>query len=377
MTFAYSLLMLGSAGAEQSTLAQVPTSLVLDRLYVHGHPTLSFQRCILLNSASTAIVDSYISDCHSRTNDSQAIGGWNGPGPFSIVNNYLEGAGENVMFGGGDPSIADLVPSDIEIRRNHFRKPLAWQGAGWIIKNLFEIKNARRVLVEGNVFENNWVGADQAGFAIVWYSSNEGGTAPWSTASDVTFQYNIVRRSVGGIAMSARSGNPAVPAARYRIAHNVFEQIGDSALPSDWRAGRLWQVSEVAATEFAHNTGVGTTNGFLMLGQPTSGGLVVRDNVFGGGPGIASADGQGYGTRALDYHFPGWTTRGNVLIGSAATQAAFPADNVYATTATAAGLSADLRPIAAPALGSATTDGLPVGADRAAVEQKTAGVVQP
>ena len=255
MTFAYSLLMLGSAGAAQSTLAQVPTSLVLDRLYVHGHPTLSFQRCILLNSASTAIVDSYISDCHSRTNDSQAIGGWNGPGPFSIVNNYLEGAGENVMFGGGDPSIADLVPSDIEIRRNHFRKPLAWQGAGWIIKNLFELKNARRVLAEGNVFENSWAG-DQNGFALVWKSVNQGGTASWSTTSDVTFQYNIVRQAGGGINMAGLpEPYPAVRAARFRVAHNVFERIGSTSF------GLLWQVNEVPSVEFAHNTGVGTTDG--------------------------------------------------------------------------------------------------------------------
>ena len=47
------------------------------------------------------------------------------PYPFKIVNNYLEGAGENVMFGGADPRIKNLVPSDIEIRRNHFFKLLS------------------------------------------------------------------------------------------------------------------------------------------------------------------------------------------------------------------------------------------------------------
>ena len=76
-----------------------------------------------MNSASTAIVDSYISDIHEVGADSQAICCWNGPGPFKIVNNYLEAAGENVMFGGADPSIAELVPSDIEFRHNHCFKP--------------------------------------------------------------------------------------------------------------------------------------------------------------------------------------------------------------------------------------------------------------
>src|SRR5206468_132741 len=119
--------------------------------------------------------------------DSQAIMGWNGPGPFKIVNNHLEGAGENVMFGGADPPIHSLVPSDIEIRQNHFFKPLSWRegdptyaGTPWTIKNLFELKNARRVLVEGNVFENIWRAA-QDGFALQLTVRNQYGGAPWST----------------------------------------------------------------------------------------------------------------------------------------------------------------------------------------------------
>jgi hypothetical protein len=81
---------------------------------------------------------------------------------FRTVNNYLEGAGENLMFGGADPSIPDLVPSDIEIRGNPFFKPLSWKighltyaGRPWSVKNIFELKNARRVLAEGNLLEHN------------------------------------------------------------------------------------------------------------------------------------------------------------------------------------------------------------------------------
>jgi hypothetical protein len=43
------------------------------------------------------------------------------------VNNYLEGAGENLILGGADPRIRGVVPSDIEIRGNHFRKSLSWR----------------------------------------------------------------------------------------------------------------------------------------------------------------------------------------------------------------------------------------------------------
>ena len=72
---------------------------------------------------------------------------------FSVV---LEGAGENFMLGGADPAIPNLVPSDIEFRRNHCFKPLTWRigdpsyaGTRWSVKNLFELKNAQRALVDG------------------------------------------------------------------------------------------------------------------------------------------------------------------------------------------------------------------------------------
>jgi hypothetical protein len=88
----------------------VPHNLVLDRVYAHGDPSLGQKRGISLNSASTTITGSYIFDIKAVGQDSQAICGWNGPGPFMITNNYLEAAGENVLFGGADPSIPNLVP---------------------------------------------------------------------------------------------------------------------------------------------------------------------------------------------------------------------------------------------------------------------------
>jgi hypothetical protein len=94
---------------------------------VHGDRLRGARRGIAMNARDVLVVDSYFADFKEVGVDSQAIAGWNGPGPFALVNNYLEAAGENVMFGGADPTIKDLVPSDIEIRRNHLAKPLAWK----------------------------------------------------------------------------------------------------------------------------------------------------------------------------------------------------------------------------------------------------------
>src|SRR5687768_8144719 len=48
--------------------------LVLDRVYIHGQPNNNMRRGVAFNSAWTAAVDSYISECHEIGADSQEIG---------------------------------------------------------------------------------------------------------------------------------------------------------------------------------------------------------------------------------------------------------------------------------------------------------------
>jgi len=200
----YDLIRFGGGRDTQTSLSQVPHHLVIDRSYIHGWSTQDVQRGVTLNSSDTTVSNSYISEIHGVGYDTQAVGGWNGPGPFRIINNYLEGAGENIMFGGADPGIYGLVPSDIEIRRNYVFKPLSWKvgdptyaGKHWTVKNLLELKNAKNVVIDGNVFENNWTDG-QAGVGILFTVRNQECTAPWSTVQNVTFSNNTVRGSDGG-----------------------------------------------------------------------------------------------------------------------------------------------------------------------------------
>ena len=113
---------LGDGSAAQSSLSVVAHDLIVDRVYIHGIPGQDQKRGIALNSASTTIKDSYISDIKLTNGDAQAIAGWNGPGPFTITNNYLEATGENFLLGGSDPAIYGLVPSDVVLRRNTITK---------------------------------------------------------------------------------------------------------------------------------------------------------------------------------------------------------------------------------------------------------------
>ena len=143
------LIALGDGSTAQRREEQIARDLILDRLLIRGDPERGHKRGIALNSAETTIRNSYIADIKSLGQEAQAIAGWNGPGPFVIENNYLQAAGVNILFGGSDPAVPDLVPSDIIIRRNHITKDPEWRGTRWTVKNLLELKNAKRVLITG------------------------------------------------------------------------------------------------------------------------------------------------------------------------------------------------------------------------------------
>ena len=120
------LVALGNNTTQTST-GLAPYALTLDRLFIHGDRIRGQKRCMALNSASTSILNSYFEDCKHFASDAQALAGFNGPGPFRIDNNYLAASSENLLFGGSDPKIPNLVPSDITITRNLLTKPLGWR----------------------------------------------------------------------------------------------------------------------------------------------------------------------------------------------------------------------------------------------------------
>ena len=127
-------------------------------MLITGDAAVGQRRGIAVNAAHVTIANSDIRDIKDVGQDSQAICGWNTPGPVTIRNNYLEAAGENIMFGGAHINIPNVVPSDILVEDNFLTKDPLWRGMSWTVKNLFELKNARRVLVRRNIMEYNWSG---------------------------------------------------------------------------------------------------------------------------------------------------------------------------------------------------------------------------
>jgi hypothetical protein len=318
----------------QTSLSQVPHDLIVDRCYIHGNPSDNSRRGVALNSASTAVIDSYISECHEVGADSQAIAGWNGPGPFKIVNNYLEGAGENFILGGADPSIQNLILSDVEFRRNHVAKPLKWKlghpsyaGIKWSVKNLFELKNAQRVLIESNVFEYNWA-ESQNGFAILFTPRNQNGQSPWSVVQDVIFADNTLRHSGGGFNISGPDNVAGVsqPSRRILIRNNLIEDIDGKAWGG---AGKLFQI--ISGAEYVtidHNTGFAT--GSILATDSTQGlnvGLVFTNNIVAHNAYGVIGTGTAIGLPTLTKWWTSFVFQKNVIVGGQASN--YPLGNYF------------------------------------------------
>ena len=321
---------LGDGSSAQTALSQVPHDLVIDRLYIHGDGIKGQKRGIALNSASTTVTGSYISEIKLAGQDSQAICGWNGPGPFTISNSYLEAAGENIMFCGSDPAIPNLVPADITVENNYVTKQVSWRAESWSAKNLIELKNARRVTIAGNTFENNWEGG-QPGFAIVFTVRNQDGKCPWCQVDHVTFERNILRHSAAGIKILGSDNNhPSQQTNAILIRANLFYDIDSKA----WGGNGYF----VALTDGArgitidHNTVVqGTASGVVQIDGPPVLEFVFTNNIARAGKYGIAGTAHGSGNPAITYFLPASDISRNVLAGAVAGQ--YPGGNSFPSTA--------------------------------------------
>ena len=77
------------------------SNVVMDRLLIVAGAE-GQKRAIAGNGKQITLTRSYIANCWRTGQDSQAFAAWDGSGPYTISDNYLEAASENVLFGGAD-----------------------------------------------------------------------------------------------------------------------------------------------------------------------------------------------------------------------------------------------------------------------------------
>jgi hypothetical protein len=324
----------------------------------------------------------------------------------------MEAAGENILFGGG---AATTTPADIEIRQNHLFKPLIWMsgqagfvggldGHPFIVKNLFELKNAQRVLFEGNVVEYTWGGFTQAGYSIALTpknqaASNGSNVCPTCLVTDVTLRYNTISHAAAGINIAnAVSDNGGIAAAgtRYSIHDITIDDINGAFYMG---GGPLVLVMNGWTTNILSNISINHITGFgdpvrpvLTVGNDTSNpkmsNFVYTNNlVLAGEYPVWSSGGKTncayYGIPIITIAacFQPYTFVNNAFIASPANYppSKWPAGNYFPANAAAAQFvnynnanGGDYHLLPSSPYKNAGTDGKDLGADIDAIQAETA-----
>jgi hypothetical protein len=358
----YAVLELGAVGSAQTSIDLAPREIVLDRIFMSVPDGVGVRRGVALNSAKTRIIDCYIAGFKYAGEDAQAIAGWNGPGPFDIEHNYLVGAGENFLLGGSDPSIPGLVPTGVRFVRNYLTKPLSWKGSAWTVKNLFELKNAQDVLIEGNIFEHNWAAA-QNGLAILFTPRNQYGSNPDTIVQRVVFRHNIVRHVSGVFNILGRDNEQFSQETNdILIEHNLFYDVSWSR----WGGtGRLLQVLGGRDIRVRHNTSVDQSGQVVLVDVAAVTGFVLENNISNYGSYGIHGSGTSPGNSTIAKWLPGAVVLGNVI--PAAPSSSYPIGNAYPKTWSEVQLQADYTLAPTSPFVAAGTGGQPPGADMGAL----------
>jgi hypothetical protein len=301
---------------EEKRIEDLPHHIEFDRVYIHGSPTEGQRRGIAANGKFIRVANSYISDIKKAGDESQAIAVWATDGPIEIVNNYLEAAAENILFGGAG-SFLKLVPTDCVVRDNFLNKPLEWRDKSWAVKNLFEIKNGRRIKVENNLMTGNW-GMAQDGTAILFTTRADNGNE--TVIEDIEFTNNIVRGSASAVNILGSEGGGG---RRLTIRNNIFEDINGQK----WNGGGFFLKStDWDELIIENNTIIQSGNITISYGEPVRN-FVFRNNIVFENEYGFKGDSVNSGKPTIDKFFPNADISYNAIIGGNA--ALYRGRNMY------------------------------------------------
>jgi hypothetical protein len=270
-------------GADHRARADVPSFLEVERSIFRAGGIGVVRRGLALNSSDSVVRDSLFLGFAFPDEETQGICGWTGTRNVKILNNYIEGGAENIMFGGSDPASAELVPSGIEIRLNHLRKPAEWKARNASMKTIFELKNAKGVVFAENILEDNWLGS-----AMRITVRNQDGRAPFSTIEDVVISGNLISGTGDGInILGSDDVHQSRTLRNLRIENNLFLKVESGRYEG---SGYFVQISAGEDILIRRNTAFNSGNTFTFHG-PLPRNLAVRDNIIGHGE---------YGVHGLD-----------------------------------------------------------------------------
>jgi hypothetical protein len=155
-----------NSSTTQGSVDVVPKNLVVRNVTI---PTHRGKAGFEIHATDVDLIDCSAYDVWDPgLSDSKAIWIHNTPGVVRVTGGHFEAGSENVMIGGDSVKIPGNTPTNITIDGVILQKPLSWQtdGVNRAVKNLFEIKAGRNVILRNSVLDGSWV-ASQTGWAVV------------------------------------------------------------------------------------------------------------------------------------------------------------------------------------------------------------------
>lgn len=272
---------------------------VLDRVILKGtgYPQRwGGQSCAALffNGHNFAFRDSAILNMNrwSETGDidGSSITLSNGPGPITIYNNEIMGAGAPLMHF-DDQGGTQHITRDNSVIRNHFFVPTKfmpgqpdWDGQRYGHRQDTEFKAGERNLLEGNIYDGNMTEDVPTSSFIVLTSVNG------KPITDTAIYRNIFRHGPGGNTIQVVGGNARItlPPNRYAEIGNLFYDIDGTKYTASGNAfgfvGRGWFAQGPNGGEdiiLRHNTivgNVGPLSTFFSFSNYPTEGISVTDN---------------------------------------------------------------------------------------------------
>ena len=271
------------------------------------------------------------------------------------------------------------------------------------MKNLLEIKNAERLLLEGNVMEGSWGGFSQRGWGIVITPRGS-----WAAARDLTIRYNTISHVGSGFQISATQAQSpdgrwldSMAAERISI-HDVT--VDDMSAAAYNGAGITFMITSAFAVNkplnnltINHMTVLTDSNRLLLVvgsdsrNRELPSNIVFTNNVAVAGKYSVWSTGGQYNGACAKSGQPlvtfnrcwdsSYTFTNNVLIDYPSDQGPWPANNYLSSTATSVefanfnnGRGGNYKLLPSSPYRDLGTDGKDIGADIGAIETAITGV---
>jgi len=275
--------------------------IIFDRVWCHGDENQDETTSCFSSSADSyiAAIDSYMNDFYCISAIGACVEGRPIQGGsnqlnnttetvLKVVNNFLEGAGQSSIELGGGAS--NTTPADIEVRLNTMFKPLQWNpsdpsynggisGHAIITKNAFELKNAQRLLFEGNQIINDWGGFTQDGAAILLTPKSQdiGGASvcPTCFVSNITIRYSTLN-TVGVIGEFEAIKGDAGGLSSGGTGWSIHDLVADNLqYPTCYKCGKgeiaVSESPDVSGSQTLSHITVNHVTGVLASTAPNSG----------------------------------------------------------------------------------------------------------